>query len=153
MALTLETVNTGVSETSPYRGFLRSTDFSLQPSIPIGFSAQPSIPNWIDDIANALSLSSVQVVTFSQNTRIPDPDRDLSLKYALIAEMTATRDGFVLRSGDLDEDAFGLTYEEAYLGFLTSLRDRYDSLLRREASLSRQDHSVLERLRRLLAQG
>lgn len=145
-------MNTGVSETSPYRGLLRSTDFSLQPSIPIGFSAQPSIPNWtLDDIVNALFLSSVQVVTLTQKT--PIPDSGLSLNYALTAEIRATRDGFVLQSGDLDEDAFGLTYEEAYFGFLTSLRDRYYSLLRREASLSRQDHSVLERLRRLLAKG
>lgn len=142
MTLTLETVNTGVSETSPYRGLLRSTDFSLQ----------PSSSNWtLDNIENALCLSSVQVVTLAQKT--PISDSGLSLNYALIAEMTATRDGFVLRSGDLDEEAFGLTYEEACLGFLTSLRDRYYSLLRREASLSRQDHSVLERLRRLLAKG
>jgi len=138
MVCTLETVNTRVSEKSSYGKLLRPNDFLLP----------PSILNWTDDIVEAFS---VQVVTFPQKT--PIPDSGLSLNYALIAEIRATRDGFVLRSGDLDEDAFGLTYEEAYFGFLTSLRDRYYSLLRREASLSRQDHSVLERLRRLLAKG
>ncbi|MDE2179377.1 MAG: hypothetical protein KGJ40_00805 [candidate division NC10 bacterium] len=131
MVCTLKTVNTDVSKESSYGKLLRPNDFLLP----------PSIPNWTDD----------QVVTFPQKT--PIPDSGLSLRYTLIAEIRATRDGFVLRSGDLDEDAFGLTYEEAYLGFLTSLRDRYYSLVRREASLSRQDHSVLEKLRRLLAKG
>jgi hypothetical protein len=138
MDSTLKTVTSVVSKTSPYRGLSRSTDLSLQ----------PSILHWmLDDRANASLISSVQVVIFSQNT--PIPDSDLSLKYALIAERRATRDGFVLRSGDLDEDAFGLTPEEADLGFLTSLRDRYDSLRGREASLSHHDHLVLERLQRL----
>lgn len=132
MGTALETVNAGVSEGSSCREFLRFTDFSLQ----------PSSPNWTLD---------VQVVTLTQKT--PIPDSGLSLNYALIAEIRVTRDGFVLRSGDLDEDAFGLTYEEAYLSFLTSLRDRYYSLLRKEASLSRQDCSVLEKLRKLLAKG
>lgn len=138
MVCILETVNARVSEKSSYGKLLRPNDFLLP----------PSIPNWTDDIVEAFS---VQVVTFPQKT--PIPDSGLSFKYALIAEIRATRDGYVLRSGDLDEEAFGLTREEAYLGFLTSLRDRYNSLERREASLSRQDHSVLESLRRLLAKG
>lgn len=131
MVCTLETVNTRVSEKSSYGKLLRPNDFLLP-----------------HDIVEAFS---VQVVTFPQKT--PIPDSGLSFKYALIAEIRATRDGYVLRSGDLDEEAFGLTREEAYLGFLASLRDRYNSLERREASLSRQDHSVLESLRRLLVKG
>jgi hypothetical protein len=91
---------------------------------------------------------SIEVETFSEGT--PIPGSKLELKYALVVEKRITRDGVVIRSGALDEEAFGLTEREAYFDFLTSLRDRYDSLKRRGPSLSAHDSSVLEKLRSLL---
>lgn len=100
------------------------------------------------DIVNAPLRLSPQLVTFFQDTEIPNSD--LVLKYPLGVEIETTLDGFVVRSGVLDEEAFGVTYADAYLDFLTSLRDRYHSLSRRQGPLSTQDHAVLERLRNLL---
>lgn len=95
-------------------------------------------------------IPTVEVDTFPQGTSIPDSD--LELKYALVVEKLITSDGFVIRSGALDEEAFGLTEREAYLDFLTSIRDRFFSLRRRESALSAHDSSVLDKLRSLLSQ-
>jgi len=130
------TVNFTVGTESSRRELLRS----------LAFSPAPAIPVWEkDDLEGIQFTSSIQLVTIPQKTAIPDSD--LLLNFALVVEMETTPDGYVIRAGHLDEDAFGPTYQEVYLEFLTSLRDRYCSLCRREGSLSPQDGSVLKRLR------
>jgi hypothetical protein len=111
------------------------------------FEQGPTIQVYTDHSVNEL-LTTSQIITLYEGTRIPNSG--LVLKYPLLVEMETTRDGIVIRAGALDEDAFGLTYQMAYEEFLTSLRDRYYSLGRREASLSQQDLIVLQRLRDLL---
>lgn len=138
----VKTVNTPVWNESPRWELLRPISFSLEPSIPS--STTP-------DLDTARFISSVQILTVPGRTSIPDSD--LMLQYALIAELETTRDGFVIRSNDLDEEAFGLTYREAYLDLLTSLRDRYYSLCKREESLSPHELTILNRLRNVLVPG
>ncbi len=92
---------------------------------------------------------SIETVILPQNTPIPQSG-GLALKHALPAQVELTRDSFVISSGGVDEEGYGHTYQEAYTDFLTSLRDRYRSLSRREARLSSRDHAILEELRALL---
>ncbi len=110
--------------------------------------ASPSVATRGTAGTSTISLSR-GIITFPQGTCIPGSP-PLVLQQALQVEIENTRDGVVLRSGALDEEAFGSGYDEACLDFLTSLRDRYDSLSRREERLADQDRSVLERLRGLL---
>lgn len=141
----METVNTTVvrSESLP-RDLLRPIVAPLAPSSFIGADS---------DFGIAQFTSSVQFITISitipQKTVIPASG--LMLRYALEAEVEATSDGYVIRCRYLDEDAFAARYEEVYLEFLTSLRDRYYSLCRRKDQLSPQDLFILERLRDILA--
>lgn len=92
---------------------------------------------------------SVKTIIFPEETSIPG-ETNLTLKYALLAQVEINSDGFLIRCGDIDEEAYGITYEEAYFDFLTSIRDRYHSLYRREAHLSQHDRDILLRLRSLL---
>lgn len=94
------------------------------------------------------------ILSFPKGTAIPGREH-LVLSRSIEAETEATPDGFVIRSGAAGEEGYGATYDEACVDFLTSLRDRCDSLARREDRLSAEDRSVLERLRMLLglAQG
>lgn len=82
--------------------------------------------------------------------KAPIPESDLLIGRALVVETETTRDGIILRSGFVDEESFGTTLGEAYLDFLTSLRDRYRSLERRSPLLSAEDRTILERLQGLL---
>src|SRR3990170_4187855 len=100
-----------------------------------------------DSATKGLLWLSVRTVIFPEGTAIPE---GFKLSRALLAEMEITPDGFVIRSGEVHEEWYGSTYETAYLDFLTSLRDRYHSLSRREGRLSAEDRYVLERLRSLL---
>jgi hypothetical protein len=93
-------------------------------------------------------LRSVQIMAFPEGTPIPGTGLMLGFEVHVVLEMT--RDGLTLRSGALDEEAFGATPEEVYVDFLTSLRDRYNSLARREGRLSREDSQILRDLRGLL---
>ena len=108
----------------------------------------PSVTSWGTTVTPTIALSQ-GIITLPQGTSIPG-DPSVVLQHALHVEIENTRDGVVLRSASLDEEAFGASYNEACLDFLTSLRDRYRSLSRREERLSPQDCSVLERLCRLL---
>jgi hypothetical protein len=120
---------------------------ALSPSITFTFEQAPASLVLTDHSVNERQ-TNFQLITLDQGTRIPDSD--FVLRYPLLVEMETTPDGVVIRAGALDEDAYGLTYQAAYVEFLTSLRDRYLSLDRREASLSPQDLVVLRKLRDLL---
>lgn len=82
----------------------------------------------------------------------PLPNSSLSLKHDLIIRSDSTQDGYTIKSNYIDEESFGITLEEAYIDFLTSIRDKYNSLQRRETKLSSSDKAVLTNIRSLLKQ-
>ncbi len=129
------------------------------PSYPAGplvfsrtFSSEPALSVFqggeLTDIWRIMWSPTIEVETLPEGTAIPDSD--FELRYAIVVQKQITSDGFLIRSGAFDEEAFGVVEKDAYLDFLTSLRDRYNSLKRRESSLSAQDSSVLNKLRDLL---
>jgi hypothetical protein len=93
-------------------------------------------------------VASMQTFVFLKDT--PVPNSSFKLQYALVVKLQIAKDGFVFNSAAIDEDGYGLTYEEAYKDFLTSVRDRYNSLSQREDHLSSEDRAVLASLRKLL---
>jgi hypothetical protein len=78
------------------------------------------------------------------------PNSDLLLRYDLTVHKEMNQDGHVMKSSYIAEESFGATLEEAYLDFLTSICDKYNSLQRRETKLSPRDKAVLENIRSLL---
>ena len=97
----------------------------------------------------AYSLS-FEAVSFPEGTSIPGSP-DLILNRGVLANMDISGDGVIIQSGDLDEEGFGFTFEEAAIDFLTSLRDRLDSLARRAERLAPDERTLLERLRGLIS--
>ena len=95
-----------------------------------------------------ISRFSVEIITFLEKTQIPESDN--VLQRSLVAEVLVTKEGYVIRSSYIDEEAYGHTFPAAYIDFLTSIHDRYRSLCRREKRLSLYDRSILGRLRTLL---
>lgn len=115
---------------------------------------------YISSVQSELSISTVDnaiidgltlsIETFLLVTNTALPASTLSLKHSLLTQIEATKDGLIMRSNYIDEEAFGQTLEDVYFDFLTSIRDRYHSLVLREQSLSSDDRSVLDRLHKLL---
>ncbi|MFC1894161.1 hypothetical protein ACFLYR_09170 [Chloroflexota bacterium] len=99
-----------------------------------------------DIIKYPISLSLFTIISDT-----PLPNSPLRLTHGLIAHKEITKDGYVIKSSYIDEESFGSTLEEAYLDFLTSVRDKYNSLQRREAKLSTRDKIVLNNIRSLLS--
>ena len=101
-----------------------------------------------DDIDIAVKyLISSAIFTIIAKTRLPNSE--LFLRHDLTLRKEITHDGYVIRSNYVDEESFGATLEEAYFDFLTSIRDRYNSLRQRETRLSSRDKAVLENIRSL----
>ncbi len=100
----------------------------------------PSSTVWL----GATTIASGTTIVPSQEVGV------LELAHPVIVQVRVTRHGWVVSSGELDEESFGETFHDAYLDFLTSLRDRYVSLRRHEERLSPEDRIVLERLTALL---
>jgi len=96
-----------------------------------------------------LVSTSIQTITLPEGTPIPDSN-GLELRQGILVELEVTPDGYVLCASGLDEDGYGYTYDEAYLDFITSIRDRYSVLKRREGRLSPEDSIILQRLKTLL---
>lgn len=111
---------------------------------PVGFS----VVSRSGDLEAWPAMRSVQIMAFPEGTIIPDSGLRLGFEVHVVLEMTM--DGLTMRSGALDEEAFGATPEEVCVDFLTSLRDRYNSLARREGRLSREDSQILRDLHGLL---
>ena len=88
-------------------------------------------------------------VNFASGTKIPGRIK-CSLKQPVVARVESTKDGIILSSELFDEEAYGPTYNEAEIEFLTSLCDRFQSLAKRESRLSPQDRSILNELRSVL---
>ena len=87
---------------------------------------------------------------FNIIAKTPLPNSDLLLRHDLTVRKEMTQDGYVIKSSYIDEESFGATLEEAYFDFLTSIRDKYNSLQLREMKLSPRDKTVLENIRSLL---
>jgi len=87
---------------------------------------------------------------FSIIANTPLPNSDLLLKHDLTVRQEITQDGYVIKSSYIDEESYAETLEQAYVDFLTSIRDKYHSLQRREMKLSPRDKTVLENIRSLL---
>lgn len=115
----------------------------------------PSIPYvqselFLSTVDNAIDGFTLSLETFLLVANTALPASNLFLKQPLLVQIESTKDGLVMRSNYIDEEAFGQTLEDVYLDFLTSIRDRYHSLTIREQSLSSDDRSVLDKLRTLL---
>lgn len=91
-------------------------------------------------------LTEKEFLTIHAGTVIPG-DPPLGLAQDVYVSMDWGKDGVVITSVVLDEDGYGWTYEEAWTDFLSSLRDRRESLEKREARLSADDREVLKLLR------
>ena len=115
------------------------------PSIPFVQSAL-----FLSTVDNAIDGFTLSLETFLLVVNTALPASNLFLKQPLLVQIEATKDGLVMRSNYIDEEAFGQTLEDVYLDFLTSIRDRYNSLVLREQRLSSDDRSVLDKLRTLL---
>jgi hypothetical protein len=94
------------------------------------------------------NISDSEFFAFSVGTQIPNSK--YKLQQYIPAKVEKTADGFVIRCYSIDEEAYGETRSEAYFDFLTSIRDHYESLVKRVERLSIRDKAVLERLRSLL---
>lgn len=104
----------------------------------------------LSTVGNAIDGLTLSFETFLLVANTALPTSNLFLKQSLLVNIETTKDGLVMRSNYIDEDAFGQTLEDVYFDFLTSIRDRYHSLVAREQSLSSDDRSVLDKLRKLL---
>ena len=87
-----------------------------------------------------------QLLTVPRGTTIPGNPM-VTLKCPIFASIDWSGDGVVISSVLFDEDGYGGTYEVAWADLLSSLRDRYTSLAKREAVLSAADREVLTALR------
>lgn len=94
------------------------------------------------------SPSTLTILVIGEDTKIPDSN--LVILHPIPVEVQITDDGYLIKSSYVDEEAFGITLDFAYNDFLTSLRDRLHSLLRRKERLSNHDKLVLERLQQLI---
>lgn len=119
----------------------------VPPSRQVPESQEGSGIHWGPDLVPRGDILSFDYITIAAKTPVPG---GFVLSRALVAEVEATPDGWVIRSGWVNEEAYGSTYGEAYTDFLTSLRDRYQSLNRRQERLSAQDRAVFDTLRALL---
>jgi hypothetical protein len=88
---------------------------------------------------------SVQFSTIPEGTNIPTSP--LILRRSLIVQIEASRDGYVVSSDNLNEEGYGITLDEAYFDFMTSLRDRLQSLNRTTNHLAEVEIDVLTKLR------
>jgi len=91
------------------------------------------------------TVQGFQIIMFIKGTSVPNRG-DIKLGRNIIAEVMYSHDGVMVRAGDLDEDGYGNTLEEASFDFLTSLCDRYDSLSRRLQRLADTEVTIFERL-------
>lgn len=116
----------------------------------IGFGSGFPPPSWTVSSLPLNTRSSLSVQTFAFKKETPIPGSDLKLGEEIWADIERTDDAYVVRCGVLDEEAYGSSFQDAYIDFLTSLRDRYEVLSHRESRLAPPDRQILTRLRALL---
>lgn len=96
-----------------------------------------------------IEIGSFGMMIIPEGTHIPGSGKYV-LKHGIVVQMESNTDGFVIKSGEMDEEGYGMTYEEAYSDFIESLKDRLNSLRPRGKVLSERDKAVLIKLRKLL---
>lgn len=104
----------------------------------------------LDSNASRVDLPplSLQLMPLTEGT--PIPNSPYTFQHELLTELHVTRDSYLIQSALVDEDGYGITFDEAYLDFLGSIRDRYDSMKKREPRLSSLELQILNNLRILL---
>ena len=108
-------------------------------------------PSQIEDTSDANIVKyPISSSIFNIIAKTPLPNSYLLLRHDLTVRKEMNQDGYVITSSYIDEESFGATLEEAYFDFLTSIRDKYNSLQRREMKLSPRDKAVLANIRSLL---
>lgn len=133
MAITENTVYT--SRYSPIDNIVPPTGF---------FFIWESNTSRIDNI----NPISIEIMPLIKGT--PIPNSSFSFQHELLAELHTSKDGYVIKSALIDEDGYGYTKHEAYTDFLTSIRDRYNSLKERKSRLSTDDLEILNNISSLL---
>jgi len=91
---------------------------------------------------------SLQLMSLNKGTQIPNSF--YTFQHQLLTKLHSSKDGYLIQSAFVDEDGYGTTISEAYLDFLGSIRDRYNSMKRRESRLATYELQVLNNLRTLL---
>jgi len=91
---------------------------------------------------------SMELMRIIKGTQIPNSS--YTLQHDLLTKLQTSRDGYIIQSALVDEDGYGITVNEAYLDFLSSIRDRYDSMRARQSCLSTHELQILHSLRHLL---
>jgi len=119
-----------------------------RPDIDAVWVGTANVPSVEDSIAN-IQIDSFGTIIIPEGTRIGGRGRYI-LRHGIVVEMESNPDGFVIRSGEMDEEGYGTSYKEAYSDFITSLEDRLNSLRRRKKVLSERDKAVLNNLSKLL---
>lgn len=116
--------------------------------VPPVWVATENVASVADSFENT-EIGSFGMMIIPEGTRVPGRGKYI-LKHGLIVEIESNCNGFVVRSGEMDEEGYGTSYKEAYSDFITSLKDRLNSLGPREKVLSGRDKAVLTKLRKLL---
>ena len=132
---------------------IKTTDWIKDSSI-TGISPELyKIASEVTSINNidTLYINGFQLITFLKGTYIPGI-KDTKIAKDIIAEVLYTKDGVIIRAGNLDEDGYGIDLSDASQDFLISLHDRYVSLSDRKKNLSNIDKEVLYQLEGLLEQ-
>ncbi len=129
----------------------KGTTFAVIHQVTVPEFNSMSAPSQVEDTNGANILKyTISSSIFNIIANTPLPNSDLLLRHDLTVSEETTQDGYVIKSLYIDEESFGATLEEAYFDFLTSIRDKYNSLQRREMKLSPPDKAVLENIRSLL---
>lgn len=132
-----------------YENTVTTSELISPGTVPIFNSMFASTQVQDTNYANILKyLISSAIFNIIAKTRLPNSD--LLFRHDLTVRKEMTQDGYVIKSSYIDEESFGATLEEAYFDFLTSIRDKYNSLQRREMKLSPRDKTILENIRSLL---
>lgn len=99
---------------------------------------------------SAKSLAKIQVIIPAEIILPGDPIYKLNFNVNGIVEYTI--DGILINVPIFDEEGYGETIESAWDDLLSSIRDKYESLVRKEQGLSSLDHKVLSELRKYLSE-
>jgi len=119
-------------------------------SEPIGGIFTPDKSKWVDSEQEAKSLAKIPLMIPAETVLPGDPKYKLNSPVNGVIEYTI--DGVLITVHIFDEEGYGETYESAWDDLLSSIRDRYASLVKREQGLSPPDHIVLCELRRYLSE-
>ena len=117
--------------------------------VTFGSSRQDEIKPITTSLPAFRSMFMKELLTIPAGTILPG-DPELKLASDVFATIDWTSDGIIVASVLLDEDGYGWSYDDAWDDFLASLRDRLNSLARREDRLAQVDRHILDQLRTVL---